>query len=56
MSGQFKRLESEQSELLKTVDRSLADVENPLAHNKMVSAERIYRCFFETYDELKENR
>ena len=26
-----------------------------LAQNKKMSAERLYRCFFEAYDELEEN-
>ena len=53
MSGQFKILESEQAELLKTFDRHLADVESHFTQNQTVSAERAYRCFFEPYDELK---
>ena len=56
MSGQLKRLESEQSELLKTFDGHLADVKSQLAQKIAVSAERAYQCFFETYDELEENR
>ena len=47
MSSQLKRLESEQAELLKTFDRHLADVENHLAKNKTVSAERTDGCFFD---------
>ena len=56
MSGQLKKLEKEQNELLKTFDRHDADVKAQLAQNKTVTAERVYRCFFETYDELEENR
>ena len=56
MSGQLKRLESQQVELLKTFDRHLPDVEKHLAQNKTVHAERAYRWFFETYDELEKNR
>ena len=48
MSGQLKRLESEQAELLKTYDKHLAGVESQLSQNKTVFAERAYRCFFET--------
>ena len=55
-SGQLKRLESEHAELLKTFDGQLADVKNQLAQKKTISAERTYQCFFETYDELEENR
>ena len=56
MSVEFKRIENEQAELFKTFDRLLADVESHLAQNKAVSAERAYRCFFETYNEFEENR
>ena len=47
---------SGQLELLKTFDRHDADENAQLAQNKTVTAERVYRCFFETYDELEENR
>ena len=40
MSGQLKRLESEQAELLETFDGHLADVKSQLAQKKAVSAER----------------
>ena len=56
MSGQLKKLEKEQTELLKTFDRHDADVKAQLAQNKTLTAERVYRCFFETYDQLEENR
>ena len=56
MSGQLKKLEKKQTELLKTFDRHDADVKAQLAENKSVTAERVYRWFFETYDELEENR
>ena len=56
MSDQFKRLEREQAELLKTSDGHLDDVKSLLAQKKTVSTERAYQCFFETYDELEENR
>ena len=52
MSGQLKRLESEQAELLKTFDGHLADVKSQLAQKKAVSAERAYQLFSETYDEM----
>ena len=55
MSGQLKRLEIEQAELLKTFDGQLADLKSHLAQKKSVSAERVYQCFFETYDDLKKN-
>ena len=56
MSGQLKRQESEQAKLIKTFDGHFADVKSQLAQKKTVSAERAYQCFFETYDELEENR
>ena len=56
MSGQLKKLESEQAELLNTFDRHLTDVKSQLAQRKTVSAKKAYQCFFETYDELEENR
>ena len=56
MLGQIKKLESEQAELLETFDGYLTDVKNRLAQKKTLSAERAYQCFFETYDELEENR
>ena len=42
--------------MLKTFDGHLADAKNQLAQKKTISAERKYQCFFETYDELEENR
>ena len=56
MSSQLKKLEKKQTELLKRFDRHDADVKAQLAQNKSVTAERVYRFFFETYDELEENR
>ena len=56
MSGQLKKLQNEQAELLKTFDGHLADVKNHLAQNKTVSAERAHQCFFEKYDDLKKIR
>ena len=48
MSGQIKRLESEQAEFLKTFDGHLADVKSHLAQKKTVSAEKANQCLFET--------
>ena len=56
MSGQLKRLESDQAELLKTFDGHLADVKSQLAQKKTISTDSAYKCFFETNDELEENR
>ena len=56
MSGQLKNLESALADLLKTFDGHLIDVKSHLAQKKRVSAKRAYQCFFETYDELEENR
>ena len=56
MSGQLKRLEKEQAEMLKTFDGYLADVKSHLAQNKTVTAGIAYQCFFEMYDDLKKNR
>ena len=55
MSGQLKKLENEQAYLLKTFDGHLA-VEIHLAEKKPIPGEKVYQCFFETYDDLKENR
>ena len=55
-SGQLRRLESEQTELFKTFDGHIDVVESHLAQYKTMSAERANRCFFESYDELEENR
>ena len=43
MSGHLKKQESEQAELLKTIDGHFADVKSHLAQNKNVSAEREYQ-------------
>ena len=56
MTSQLKRLESEQVELLKGFDISLADMENHLAQNKRAPDKEAYRCFVETYYELEKNR
>ena len=54
MSGQLKRLKSEQAELLETFEGHLA-VKSHLPQNKTVCAERAYQCFFKTHDDLKKN-
>ena len=56
MSGQLKKLENEQDDLLKTFDGHLADVKIHLAEKKPIPLEKDYQFFFETYDDLKENR
>ena len=56
MSGQLKKLENEQAELLKTFDGYLADGKSHLAQKKTVSPDKAYRNFFETYDDVEENR
>ena len=48
MSGQLKRLECEQTELLKTFDGHLADVKSHMAQKKTVSTETADQCFFQT--------
>ena len=56
MSGQLKTLENEQADLLKTFDGHLTDVKIHLAEKKQIPVEKAYQCFFETYDDLKDNR
>ena len=56
MSGQLMRIEREQAELLKTFHGHITDVKSQLAQKKTISAERAHKGFFETYDELEENR
>ena len=48
MSGQLKKLENEQAELLKIFDGNLADVKSHLAQNKTLTAEKAFQYFFET--------
>ena len=50
MSGQLKKLESAQAELLKTSDRHLADVKGHCAQNKTMSAEKAYQCMIAKLD------
>ena len=55
-SGQLKTLEKEQVDLLKSFSRHLNELEGFLTQNKTVTAEGAYRCFFETCDNLEDNR
>ena len=55
-SGQLKTLEKEQTDLLKSFSRNLNELEGYLTQNKTMAAEDAYRCFFETYDNLEDNR
>ena len=55
-SGQLKKLEKEQVDLLKSFSRYLNELEGFLTQNKTMTAEGAYRCFFETYDNLEDNR
>ena len=55
-SGQLKTLEKEQADLLKSFSRHLNELEGYLTQNKTMTAESAYRCFFETYDNLEDNR
>ena len=55
-SGQLKTLEKEQADLLKSFSRHPNDLEGYLIQNKTMTAEGAYRCFFETYDNLEDNR
>ena len=55
-SGQLKTLEKEQVDLLKSFSRHLNELEGFLTQNKTMTAEGAYRRFFETYDNLEDNR
>ena len=55
-SGKLKTLEKEQADLLKSFSRHLNELEGYLTQNKTMTAEGAYRCFFETYDNLEDNR
>ena len=55
-SGQLKTLKKEQTELLKSFSRHLNELEGYLIQNKSMRAEGAYGCFFETYDNLEDNR
>ena len=55
-SGQLTTLEKEQFDLLKSFSRYLNELEGFLTQNKTMTAEGACRCFFETYDDLEDNR
>ena len=55
-SGQLKTLEKVQADLLKSFSRHLNKLEDYLTQNKTMTVEGAYRCFFETYDNLEDNR
>ena len=55
-SGQLKTLEKEQADLLKSFSRHLNEIEGYLTQNKTMTAEGAYWGFFETYDNLEDNR
>ena len=55
-SGQLKTLEKEQADLFKSFSRHLNELEGYLTQNKTMTAEGAYRCLFETYDKLEDNR
>ena len=55
-SGQLKTLEKEQVDLLKSFSRHLNELEGYLTQNNTMTPEGAYRCFFETYDNLEDNR
>ena len=56
LSGQSKRLEGEEIEMLKSSDWQLVDVKSHVAQNKTVSADGAFWCFFEIYEDMEENR
>merc|ERR1711894_845606 len=56
VSGQFKQLEKEQKELLKQFSRYQAEQEGYLAQNKTMTGIQAYKCFYELFDRLEENR
>ena len=49
-------LQKEQTDLLQFFSRHLNELEGYLTQNKTMTAEGAYRCFFETYDILEDNR
>ena len=55
-SGQLMTLEKEQADLLKSFSRHLNELEGYLTQNKTMTVGGAYRCFFETYDNLEDNR
>ena len=56
VAGQFKQLEKEQKELLKQFSRYQAEQEGYLAQKKTMTGIQAYKCFYETFDRLAENR
>ncbi len=56
VAGQFKQLEKEQKELLKQFSRYQAEQESYLAQKKTMTGIQAYKCFYETFDQLEENR
>ena len=55
-SGQLKTLEEEQADVLKSSSRHLNELEGYLTQSKTMTAEGVYRCFFQTYDNLEHKR
>ena len=55
-SGHIKTLEKEQADLLKSFSRHLIELEGYLTQYKTMATEGAYRCFFETYGNLEDNR
>ena len=56
VAGQFKQLEKEQKDLLKQFSRYQAEQESYLAQKKTMTGIQAYKCFYETFDRLAENR
>ena len=56
VTGQFKQLEKEQKDLLKQFSRYQAELEGYLAQKKTMTGIQAYKCFYETFDRLAENR
>ncbi len=56
VAGQFKQLKKEQKELLKQFSRYQAEQEGYLAQKKTMTGIQAYKCFYETFDRLAENR
>ena len=56
VSGQFKQLEKEQKDLLKQFARYQAEQEGYLAQKKTMTGIQAYKYFYETFDQLEENR
>ena len=56
VAGQFKQLEKEQKDLLKQFSRYQAEQESYLAQKKTMTGIQAYKCFYETFDQLEENR